>query len=483
MINFSVLDDQLIDRIIDEAYQVLEETGVEVQCDELIQRMESAGLPYNKETKRITFPRSVVEKSIASSPEKIKLFDRDGDPFSTIGGDQTNFVPASSALNILDWRTGERRTAQTSDFIEYIKVVNQTKHIDYPSTAFSTDDIPQDIADAWRLYISMAHSRKPIVTGAFTHHGVPRMARMMECFRKDENEMIEKPMAVFTCCPNSPLRWGIDSSHNLIDCVEKGIIVEIVPVLMIGLAVPVTMVGALVMQTAEVLSGIVFAQLIKSGAPVVFGGAPGAFHMQLMSAPMTGVEALQLYCGYAQIAHHLKIPCQAYMGLGDGKFNDPQAGAETASGAYLAALSRINQVAGVGMLDFVNCFSLEKLVFDDEICGHVKHFMRDIEIKGDLPIKPFVDEVLTEQQICTMDHTLEHWPKELYMPGPMVDRTSWQQWEQFGSNNWQDRARNVIQEALDSYGEDPLEEGLEQELKNNMCNGNEINIDALPKLK
>ena len=483
MINFSVLDDQLIDKIIDEAYQVLEETGVEVQCDELIQRMKSAGLPYNRETKRITFPRSVIEKSIASSPEKIKLFDRDGNPFSTIGGDQTNFVPASSALNILDWRTGERRTAQTSDFIEYIKVVNQTKHIDYPSTAFSTDDIPQDIADAWRLYISMAHSRKPIVTGAFTHHGVPRMARMMECFRKDENEMIEKPMAVFTCCPNSPLRWGIDSSHNLIDCVEKGIIVEIVPVLMIGLAVPVTMVGALVMQTAEVLSGIVFTQLIKSGAPVVFGGAPGAFHMQLMSAPMTGVEALQLYCGYAQIAHHLKIPCQAYMGLGDGKFNDPQAGAETASGAYLAALSRINQVAGVGMLDFVNCFSLEKLVFDDEICGHVKHFMRDIEIKGDLPIKPFVDEVLTEQQICTMDHTLEHWPKELYMPGPMVDRTSWQQWEQFGSNNWQGRARNVIQEALDSYGEDPLEEGLERELRNIMCDGNDINIDALPKLK
>ena len=95
-------------------------------------------------------------------------------------------------------------------------------------------------------------------------------------------EMIEKPMAVFTCCPNSPLRWGIDSSHNLIDCVEKGIIVEVVPVLMTGLAVPVTTVGALVMQTAEVLSGVVFTQLIKSGSPVIFAGAPGAFHMQLM---------------------------------------------------------------------------------------------------------------------------------------------------------------------------------------------------------
>ncbi len=479
MINFKVLENHLIDRILDEAFLLLEETGVEVQCDELIQRMEKAGLPVNKETSRITFPRSVIEQSIALSPETIQLFDRSGTPFSKIGGNKTNFVPASSALNILDWRTGERRTAQTADFIEYIKVADQAKHISYPSTAFSTDDIPQDIADAWRLYMVMSYSNKPVVSGAFTHHGVPRMARMIECFRESQSEMIEKPMAVFTCCPNSPLRWGIDSSHNLIDCVEKGIIVEVVPVLMIGLAVPVTTVGALVMQTAEVLSGVVFTQLIKPGSPVIFGGAPGAFHMQLMSAPMTGVEALQLYCGYAQICQHLKIPSQAYMGLGDGKFNDPQAGAETASGAYLAALSRINQVAGAGMLDFVNCFSLEKLVFDDEICGHVNHFIRDIEIKEDLPIKPFIDEVLTEQQICTMEHTLEYWPKELYMPGPMVDRTSWQQWEQFGSNTWQDRARNMIQEALDNYNEEPIEENLDQELRKIMCDGH-INPDDLP---
>ena len=245
MIEFRVLDDSLIDRILDEAYLLLEKTGVEVQCDELIQRMEQAGLPVDKETNRVTFPQTVVEQSIASAPATIQLFDRDGNPFSSIGGDSTNFVPASSALNILDWRTGERRRAQTADFIEYIKVAEQAKHLAYPSTAFSTEDVPQDIADAWRLYLVMTHSRKPVVTGAFTHHGVPRMARMMECFRPNKNELMEKPMAVFTCCPNSPLRWSIDSSHNLIDCVEKGIIVEVVPVLMIGLAAPVTIVGAL----------------------------------------------------------------------------------------------------------------------------------------------------------------------------------------------------------------------------------------------
>jgi trimethylamine--corrinoid protein Co-methyltransferase len=308
------------------------------------------------------------------------------------------------------------------------------------------------------------------------------MAEMMACYRKDKNDLIKKPMSVFTCCPNSPLRWGLDSSQNLIDCVENGIIVEVVPVLMIGLAVPVTTVGSLVMQTAEVLSGIVFTQLIKPGAPVIFGGAPGAFHMQLMSAPMSGVEALQLFSGYAQIARHLGIPSQGYMGLGDGKFNDPQAGSETASGAYIAAMSRMNQVAGPGMLDFVNCFSLEKLVFDDEICGHVNHFMRDIKIKDDLPIKPFIDEVLIEQQICTMDHTLEYWPKELYLPGPMIDRTSWDQWEQFGSKNLQDRARETIKNLLDQYNEVPLDDNLNTELRAIMIQGID-NSESLPSLK
>ena len=482
MLELKVLEDNLVENIINEALSLLQDTGVEVQCDALMERMESAGLNVDKNSNRITFPKRIVEESIKSLPSIIDLYDRSGEHFSTIGGDSTHFVPGSSALNILDWKTGERRTAQTPDFIEYIKVADQLKHISYPASAFSTDDIPQDIADAWRLYLMLAHSGKPVVTGAFTHHGVNRMAEMMTCFRKDKNDLIKKPMAVFTCCPNSPLRWGLDSSQNLIDCVENGIIVEVVPVLMIGLAVPVTTVGALVMQTAEVLSGIVFTQLIKPGAPVIFGGAPGAFHMQLMSAPMSGVEALQLYSGYAQIARHLGIPSQGYMGLGDGKFNDPQAGSETASGAYIAAMSRMNQVAGPGMLDFVNCFSLEKLVFDDEICGHVNHFMRDIKIKDDLPIKPFIDEVLVEQQICTMDHTLEYWPKELYLPGPMVDRTSWDQWEQFGSKKLQDRARETIKTLLDQYNEVPLDDILDTELRAIMIRGID-NSESLPSLK
>ena len=87
-----------------------------------------------------------------------------------------------------------------------------------------------------------------------------------------------------------------------------------------------------------------------------------------------------MYCGYAQVAKHLKLPCQAYMALSDSKFNDPQAGMETGVGAFLAACAGINSVSGPGMLEYVNCFSLEKLVFDDEVVAHAKRFIRPVEV-------------------------------------------------------------------------------------------------------
>jgi trimethylamine:corrinoid methyltransferase-like protein len=81
-----------------------------------------------------------------------------------------------------------------------------------------------------------------------------------------------------------------------------------------------------------------------------------------------------------------------------------------------------------------------------------------------------------------MDHTLEYWPKELYLPGPMIDRTSWDQWEQFGSKKLQDRARETIKNLLDQYNEVPLDDILDTELRAIMIRGID-NSESLPSLK
>jgi trimethylamine--corrinoid protein Co-methyltransferase len=153
------------------------------------------------------------------------------------------------------------------------------------------------------------------------------------------------------------------------------------------------------------------------------------------------------------------------MALSDSKFNDPQAGMETGAGAFLAALAGINSVSGPGMLEYVNCFSLEKLVFDDEVVAHAKRFVRPVEVRGDLPAAELMDELVRDKHLLTSEHTLEHWPQELYLPGPMVDRSNWDQWQAQGSKRWRDRALEMVEETLAAYEEEPLAPSLHAEIQ------------------
>jgi trimethylamine--corrinoid protein Co-methyltransferase len=456
----SVLEPALVSRIVDEALTVLERVGVLVGDEQAVARLAKLGLPVDAASGRLLLPRSAVERALASAPSSLTLHDRDGAPCAVLEGDNVHFVPASSALRVLDRRTGQAREPGTPDFVEYVKLADGLRNISYLSTAFIPNDVPQELCDAWRLYLVLAHSKRPVVSGAFTAWGVPRMGELMAMFRDGRDDLARRPMSIFTCCPNTPLRWGEDPVTNVMDCADWGIPIEIVPVLLLGMISPVSTVGALVLHTAEVLSGLTIAQAVRPGTPVIFGGAPASFHMQLMTNPMTAVEALQLYCGYAQVAKHLRLPCQAYMALSDSKFNDPQAGMESGVGAFLAACAGINSVSGPGMLDYVNCFSLEKLVFDDEVVAHARRFVRPVEVRDDLPALDLINELVRDQHLLMAEHTLAHWPQELYLPGPMIDRTNWDQWAEQGSQDWRARANAVIDEKLAEYEVEPLERQL-----------------------
>jgi trimethylamine--corrinoid protein Co-methyltransferase len=193
------------------------------------------------------------------------------------------------------------------------------------------------------------------------------------------------------------------------------------------------------------------AQIVRPGAPVLFGGAPATFHMKAASSPMAAIEAQHLNVAYVQIAKSMNLPTQAYMALSDGKFLDAQAGGETFSSALLAAIAGVNSVSGPGMLDFVLTFSLPKLVHDNEVCGQALHFVREIKVLDDLPTGELVNHLMKEDHLITSPHTLEHWPKELYLTDPVIDRLNRETWEEGGSMQLWDRACEAVESRLANY--------------------------------
>lgn len=447
-----VLADDLIDRIIDEAMRVLASTGMEIRGAEMRRRLLERGLPMDARGERLLFPRDVVERAIASAPASFILFDRDGSRHADLGGDRVHFVPGSSGLKIQDHRTGEVRLAGTSDFLEYVRLADGLAHIAYLATAFSTnDDIEADVSDAWRLRLALTNSRKPIVSGAFTEHGVERMVEMQQLFRRDRADLIARPMTIFTITASGNFRYSEDSCQNLIDCVEAGIPVEIVPVTLEGLIAPVTTIGATIFHTIDVLAGITMAQLIRPGAPVLFGGAPATFHMKVASSPMAAIEALQLDVAYVEVAKRLNLPTQSYMALSDAKILDAQAGAETFGSALLAALAGVNSVSGPGMLDFLLVFSLPKLVFDDEVCAQVLHFVRDVEPKDDLPIDGILEHLLADQHLIMAEHTTANWPTALHLPGRIWERDTRENWTRAGALDTAARCTAEVDRRLAAY--------------------------------
>ena len=448
----NVITPELCARVIAEAKRIMAETGMDIRGAAMRKRLLDSGLKTSTNGTRVLFPPEVVDRAIATAPKSFTLYNRDGSPHAELGGNNVHYVPGSSGLKILDHRTGETRLSNSTDFIEYARLCDGLEHIAYLATAFSTNkDIESQVSDAWRLYMLLTTSKKPMVSGAFTEHGVPRMRDMMQLFRRDRAELVAKPMSIFTITATGNFRFGEDSCQNMLDCVEAGIPVEIVPVTLMGLIAPVTLVGALVFHVVDVLTGITLAQIVRPGAPVLFGGAPATFHMKSASSPMAAIEAQHLNVAYVAVAKSLGLPTQAYMALSDGKFLDAQAGGETFSSALLAALAGVNSVSGPGMLDFVLTFSLPKLVFDNEVCGQCLHFVRDLGVVDDLPTQQLVDDVIANDHLITSPHTLQHWPSELYLTDQVIDRENRETWQKAGSKELYQRACDEVETRLAGY--------------------------------
>jgi trimethylamine--corrinoid protein Co-methyltransferase len=278
-------------------------------------------------------------------------------------------------------------------------------------------------------------------------------------------DLAAKPLTIFSCCPTAPLKWSDVTSQNLLDCARWSIPVELVSMPLAGFMAPVTLVGSLVQQTAENLSGVVISQLARPGHPLLYGGSPAVFDVRHETTPMGAVETMMLNCANSEIGRSLGMPTQGYISLSDAKQLDAQAGLESGIGAALAALSGINSVSGPGMLDFESCQSLEKLVVDNEICGMCYRLLAGIEPREDFPALPLFEELLQEKHLLIADHTRRHLRQEITFPGPVIDRSNRARWLERGGRTLRERAAQEVARLVEHYAPSRLPDDTKAELR------------------
>jgi len=480
--SLSLLSRETLTQIVAEAGTVLAELGVTVEESETRRRLEHAGAAVDRDRGVVRLPADLVERALESAPGSFGLFDVSGAQRCELGRGRVVFAPASSALNYLDYQSGEVRKPVTDDYVAFAKVASGLPEIELQSTAMVAADVDESISDSYRLFLSLLTCGKPVVTGAFSSDGFAVMHDLMLAVRGDQHNLQEKPLALFTCCPTTPLRWTEDGARNLVDCASNAIPIEVVPVPLSGFLAPVTLVGTLIQHTAEVLSGLVIAQVIRPGTPVLFGGCSAIFDIRYETSPMGAVESMMLACGANEVGRHLGLPTQAFVAMSDAKTLDAQAGLETSMGATLAALSGIDVIAGPGMLDFINCFSLEKLVLDHEICAMARRLLDGIEPCEDFPAVPLLEELITEKHLLIADHTRRHLRQQITFPGRTIDRTNRSRWREEGCPTLHERAAGEVKRLITDAEPSGLPDSAADDLEERMLHAaRQAGMSKLPE--
>ncbi len=477
-----LLDEATVGRMVDEAIQLLEDPGVRVHSERALALLDGAGARVDHAAMVARIPGDLVGRCLSSVPRSFHLYTADGQPAVHFGHDDVHFDPGSATIEILDYGETASRTPVTEDLVKATRLADRLDAYAATSTCLVCRDVPETIADLYRLYLVLLNSRKPVVTGAFGVQTWHVMKDMLVAVAGSEQALRDKPLAVFDAAPSPPLHWSEIVVENLIDCARYGIPAEMVSMPLTGATAPVTLAGSVVQHAAESLSGIVIHQLAGPGAPIVWGGAPMAFDMRTGAALMGAIETAMIDMAYAQVGKSLKLPTHTYLGSSDSKLVDAQAGFESAAGILLGALAGINMISGAGVLEFEVTFSLEKLVIDAEIIGMTRRLLAGLDPRTETIALDVMREVGHGGNFLASPHTRRWFREELSVPGEVIDRSYRRDWALAGGQDAAAHAHHQVETLLAGWQGGHLPEAVIAELERiTLSAARTAGMDALPQ--
>ena len=458
MMNFRprmrMLRNEDVERIIAGAYDLLATTGVKVIHQEALQILSDHGAAVDFSDQSATMPQDLVEKCLKTVPSSLDFYNFEGEKTVRVEGDTVNFVLDSAPVFLLDSATKKIRGAKTRDMIEIIKLVDNLEHVPFMTASVVPEDVPISLCDVIRFHQALIYSGKPVFGGAFSIDGLLVEIELLSALAGGKDEMGKKPRVMMAANPSAPLMWTQTSAGNLVDCAKHNIPVMIIPIPLSGGTTPVTLAGTMVEHTAECLSGIVLSQCIRIGAPIIYGGGATALDMvEGINAEGAIETKMMAVANNAQIGQYFNLPTAANCGRNDSEMFDAQAATESGFGMLLGALAGINLIRGVGMLDHGGAVSMEKMIYDNEVCGMIHRLISGITVTEEtLAVDLIKEHKFDAAGILGSDHTFDWFQKELLVPSrEIIGRTSYTKYAEEGSKEMFERAREKKHQILSTY--------------------------------
>ena len=447
---YEVLNEDGLSLIENNAETILQEIGVEFRGDqEALDLWKDAGADIDGE--RVRIPKGLCKKLVQdSAPAEFIQHARNPERSVRIGGKHTVLVPSYGSPFVRDLDKG-RRYATLEDFQNFVKLAYTTPYLHHSGgTICEPVNLPVNKRHLDMVYTHMRYSDKPFmgsVTAPERAQDTVDMAKVLfgESFLQDNTVVISLINA------NSPLVWDQTMIGALKVYAVNNQACVISPFCISGAMSPVTIAATSAQLYAEALSGMAFAQLVRPGAPVVFGTFSSSMSMQ-SGAPTFGTPEPQLVIYIvAALARMLGVPFRSGGGLNSAKIADAQAAYEAANTLQHAMLAGVNfMLHTAGWLEGGLVMSYEKFIMDMDQAGMIHSFLEGVDLSENGQGMDALREVGPGQHFLGCDHTRANFEEAFYRSN-ISDNNSFEQWEADGSQDASQRANKICKKMLEEY--------------------------------
>ena len=465
---YDVLGEEGLSLIEENAETILAEVGIEFREDaEALALWREAGADVDGE--RVRFPRGLCRKLVQdTAPAVFTQHARNPERSVKIGGPHTVFVPAYGPPFVRSLDEG-RRYATIEDFRNFVKLAYLSPALHHSGgTLCEPVDLPVNKRHLDMVYSHLRYSDKPLMGSVTAPERAEDSVEMMK--RVFGAEFVEHNTVLTSLInANSPMVWDSTMLGALKVYARHNQATVVSPFILAGAMSPVTVAGTCAQLFAEALAGMAFAQLVRPGAPVVFGTFGSSISMQ-SGAPTFGTPepGLVLFVA-AALARRLGVPFRSGGGLCAAKTADAQAAYESANTLQHAMLAGVNFMLHVaGWLEGGLVMGYEKFVMDADQAGMMQVFLQGVDLSENGQAMDAIREVGPGAHFLGCAHTQANFETAFYR-SPVADNNSFEQWEADGAMDAERRANALWKGMLERYEPPPIDPGIDEALQEFMA--------------
>lgn len=461
----ALLSADQIEAIHEASLHILENFGIEVMSARALALFEKAGASVDHATQTVRLDRGLVAEALKTAPSAYTLTPRNPSHAVHLGGDTINFTLVAGPPNVHDMERG-RRAGNLRDYSDLIRLAQHFNCIHMLGNQVCAPiELPANSRHLDTYFANLTLTDKSFHVSAIGRGRALDGISMMAISRGlTLDQMRNDPGVTTIISVNSPRRFDDAMSEGLITMAEHGQSVAVTPFTLMGAMSPVTLAGALAQQNAEALFGVVLTQLVRPGAPVMYGAFTSNVDMR-SGAPAFGTpENTKANVASGQLARRYSLPYRTTPGSASN-VADAQGAYETMMALWGAVLGHGNLVYhAAGWQEGGLTASYEKLIIDVEMIQHMMAFLEPIKVdEGELAVEA-LGRVPTGGHFFGEPHTLERYSTAFYQP-MLSNWQNFEAWTEAGALDATQRATKLWKKALEEYQQPAMDPAISEALE------------------